>query len=291
MRNTALACTLLALLARPSAAATPAAPGRVPELYIKFELANPAGRELTVNGRIQYAVPESLDLVRWEPEAARLPRLEMMLGAEGLILHPRHTDPQSFRTTVVRGAPLEYHYTLAFAPTDSLPQAWGAEFVCTWLGSTVLAVRGVSDAGAGAPAVERLLVGAELPLKWKLSTPWPQRDGLAHPADLEDCVDNFVGFGLWRTHTTIVREATACTLTTAIAPMFAAASDSSWMQLARQVMLPRMPARNLGRAWVAIAPAARARAWVARRSALVVCSPDSLPPSDWDAITRRTRGR
>jgi len=282
---------LLALLARPSLAAPPAAPGRIPELYIRFELPNPARAQLEVFGRIQHAVPESLDLVRWEPAAARLPRLEMMLGAEGLVLHPRGADPQWFRTAVVRGTPLEYHYTLEFAPADTLPHVWGAEFACLWLGSTVLAVRDGLDRSAGAPAVERLLVGAALPPNWKLSAPWPQRDGLAHPADLEDCVDNFVGFGTWRTHTTIVRDAPACTLTTAIAPPFAASSDSSWMQVARQMMLPRMPQRGRGRAWVGIAPAARARAWVARRSALVVCPPDSSPPSGWDAITRRTPAR
>jgi hypothetical protein len=90
-------------------------------------------------------------------------------------------------------------------------------------------------------------------------------------------------------HTGIVRAAAACTLTTVLATSFAAASDSAWIQIAQHEFLPRMPQRGLGRALVIVAPATRPRAWVARRSVLVV-SPPSPPSSQaWDAITRCTR--
>jgi hypothetical protein len=266
-------------------AAEPAKRPRLPELYVKLEIADPTRANLTALGRIQHARPESLDLVRWNPAFARLPRLEIMLGAEGMIAHRRGVDPEWYRSPVPRGTPLGYRYELALARADSLPQVWAESSACVWMGSTVLAPR---DA-AGAPAVERLLVGAALPVSWTMHTPWPQRSSLAYPFDLEDCADNFIAFGRWRVHTGIVRDAAVCTLTTVVATSFAAASDSTWIQIARQEFLPRMPQRGLGRASVIVAPATRPRAWVARRSVLVVSplAPPSTPA--WDAITRRTR--
>jgi len=284
-----LACAGFALGA--FAAAPPeATPRRIPELYIKFELEDPARQQLEVQGRIQHATPESLDLVRWNPAAARLPRLEVLVGAEGIILHSRHAQPESYRTLVPRGAPLGYLYTLSPMRADSIPQAWGVDHACVWLGSTVLAPRFTADhaTSAGAPAVERLLVGASLPERWKLWTPWPQRAGLAHPIDLDDATDNFIGFGIWRSHTEIVGAAAPCTLTTSIAGSFVV-TDSSWARIARDTFLPLVSERRAGRVWVGIAPGARAQAWLARRSALIVCAVDSLPPQRWAQVTRRTR--
>ncbi len=286
-----LACTLIAMRgwAAPPPPPDPT-PRWIPELYVKFELADPARPQFDVQGRIQHATPESLDLVRWDPDASRLPRLEVMLGAEGMILHPRSAEPESYRTLVPRGAPLGYRYTLSPVRADSIPQVWGADHACVWLGSTVLAPRFTRDhaTAAGAAAVQRLLVGASLPEHWKLWTPWPQHAGLAHLIDLEDATDNFVGFGIWRSSTEIVRGAVPCTLTTSIAGAFAVA-DSSWMRIARETLLPLMPERHSGRAWIGIAPGSHARAWIARRSALIVCAPDSVPPSRWTPLTRRTR--
>lgn len=269
----------------------PPPPRRIPELYVRFECTDPARRELDVQGRIQHATPESLDLVRWNPAAARLPRLEVLLGAEGFIAHPHSVQPEAYRSLVPRGAPLEYHYVLSPARGDSFPQVWGAEYACLWLGSTLLAPRFPADHArvAGAPAVERLLIGAALPLQWKLWAPWPQHAGLAHPADLDDATDNFIGFGMWRSHTEIVRGAPACTLTTSIAGAFTAA-DSSWAWLAREIILPQLPERSRGRAWVGIAPGSTPRVWIARRSALITCAVDSLPSRSWPVRSmRRTR--
>jgi hypothetical protein len=249
-----------------------------PEYYARVAVAAAGATMLEVSGRVQFVPADSLDLVRTLPAAGRLPRLEAMLSAEAVVLHPREAARQFYRTLMPDRAPLGWSYELQLATAPGLPQVAGSDYLCAWMGGVLLApqVPGHRDSSA----VVRLFFGAgsnDIPAYG----PWPRHDGLFWPASLDDLVDGFLALGNWRVSERVV--ASACTLQVAIAGTLPVTDEAWGARLSRDLaaQLPRG-----GRALVCVAPAPGDLAvHRARRSWLVLWPPsraelprEPLPP-------------
>ncbi len=244
----------------------PGLPTEPPEIFYRINIAEPRTNHVDCETWSQYARPDSLDLWRWAPSFARIQRVEAHVSAEGLVLNPRGAQERRYRVEVPRGAPLKWEYTAELAPADSMPHAFGPAFTCFWLGSVLLAPAR-SDV-PDTPAVVKVLLDARLPHHWKTAGPWPVTNGMYTAATVGDLLDAFLGCGIFTTRETLVAAA-ACTLQVATAPPLV---DNLGAEQCAALAARFGP----GRATVFVVPGKGApRAFVAHRSALVVCPADA----------------
>lgn len=257
-RHAAAAWGLAAAFALVAHAGPPPLPKEPPEFWVRVTVAAPARPILDVDCWMQYGHTDSVELQLRAPALARWARLEARVASEALVLQPRAATG-AYRVEVPRGALLQWGYPAAFTTAESLPQSFGPDHACAYMGGFVLAPQRF-DAPA-MPAAERWFVDATLPSHWRAVGPWAARDGHLRPRDGTDLLENFAGWGLWKTRTTVA--AGACTLQVASA---GGLPDS--LGTAREAALAAQ--FGSGRALVLLVPAAGApRAFVAQRSALV----------------------
>lgn len=264
------AFTLAAAFALVARAGTPPWPREAPECWLRITVAQPGKPVLDVDGWMQYGHTDSVDLRLSVPGLAHWARLEAHVAAEALVLHPRAATG-AYRAEVPRGALLQWVYPAAFATAESLPQSFGPEHACAYLGGFALAPERADHAAVA--AAERWFVDATLPPGWRALGPWNARDGHLRPRDRDDLQDNFAGWGLWRTHSVV---AGACTLQVAAAAGLSDSLGTSCEALLGQQF-------GAGRSLVLLVPGPAPRAFVAARSALVRVVPGAGPRAGFDA--------
>jgi len=253
-------------------AGTPPLPKEPPECWVRITVAQPAQPVLDVDGWMQYGHTDSVELMLAAPALARWNRLEARVASEALVLQPRAATGR-YRVEVPRGALLQWAYPAAFAAAESLPQSFGPDHACAYLGGFVLAPRRFDQPAV--PAAERWFVQAALPSHWRAVAPWNTRDGLLRPRDAADLLENFAGWGRWKIRTTVT--ASACTLQVAAA---GGVADSLGAGPEAQIAQHFGP----GRALVLLVPAAGVpRAFLGARSALLKLPAAPATPAGFDA--------
>lgn len=271
-RNAAAASGLAAALAFGARAGTPPLPKEPPECWLRVTVTQPAKPVLDVDVWMQYGHTDSVDLVLRGPVLARWNRLEAHIAAEALVLQARAATG-AYRVEVPRGALLQWAYPAAFAGAESLPESFGPDHACAYLGGFVLAPQRFDQPAM--PAAERWFVAAALPSHWRTVGPWNTRDGQLRPRDAGDLLENFAGWGRWKTHTTVT--ASACTLQVA-----AAGGLPDSLGTGREAELAQH--FGAGRALVLLVPASGApRAFLGARSALVKLPVATGAPAAYDA--------
>jgi hypothetical protein len=269
----------------------PPVPTDPPQLFTQIGYWDPGSRRFEAHTWVQFARPESLDLVRLAPRRASVPRVEASIHPDLLVLQAQREDPQTFRVRVPLGSPIACNYDVTLRAAADAPHAVGADYLCVWLGEALLAplrpekpatfttrVPGmVGDGLDAATGAERFWLEAQLPDHWHAYGPWRTENKVFRPATLGDQIDNFLALGVWRTSDALVGEASACTLQVALAGTLPVA-DAAWSERAvREVGAAGIH----GRALVCIAPSPGAlQVWPARRSWLVLWPGDAkeLPP-------------
>jgi hypothetical protein len=270
------AAMLLALASASPIRADGAVPAArpVPEHWVRVQVA-PKGRPaLDVDGWLQYGRPDSVDLVPPARPIARWDRIEAHVAAEALVLHAHGSG--RYRVEVPRGALLQWTYTAQFATADTVPQSFGNDHACVYMGGMLLdPVR----PGTDEPAAERFLVDAyALPTGWRAVGPWRTHDKVLRPRDARDLRENFAAWGRWRTHSRVVTaSAGACTLQVAatggLSDSLAAGTEDA---LAAHF--------GPGRALVVLVPSpGAARAFTASRSAMVRLPKTGPLAENWSA--------
>jgi hypothetical protein len=258
----------------------PPPPTEPPEVFYRVSFPEPGTNHVDVEAWSQYARPDSLDLWRWAPAFARIRRVEAHVSAEAVVLNACDREARRYRAEVPRGAPLEWAYTAELAPADTMPQAYGAAFACFWLGSVLLAPAR-SDV-PNTPAVVKLLLEARLPQHWQSVGPWRVSKGMFAAPTVAGLFDDFIGCGAFRTRLMTVASP-ACTLQVAAAPGLQDSLGAAQLAALAAHFGP-------GPATVFLVPGrGAARAFVAHRSALVVCGAARDAMASFDAAWPQRR--
>ena len=277
-RNAAAALGLAAAFAFAARAGTPPPPTEPPEAWLRVTVARPGAPLLEVAIWMQYGHSDSVDLRLSLPGLAHWARLEAHVAAEALVLQP-NARTGAYRVEVPRGALLQWEYAATLATAESLPQSFGADHACAYLGGFVLAPQRFDQPQT--PAVDRWFMDATLPPHWRAVGPWRQPKGQLRPRSTDDLGDNFAGWGRWKARTAVV--AGACTLQVA-----AAGGLPDSLGAGRESLLAQQ--FGAGCALVLLVPSdAAPRAFTASHSALVrvVATPDAWAGFDAAWAVRR----
>jgi hypothetical protein len=263
-----------------------------PQLYSRISYFTAASPKLEIESFVQFAPPDSIDLVQLAPQAAAVQRIEATIHPDQLILHPRQLDPRIYRVRVPVGSPISCNYTVNLKSDPAARHVVGPDYACVWLGELLLAPlrpeKLSRDTPVGASTLDATSGAEQFWLEmrvldgWRAVGPWRKQEKAYRPASLADQIDNFVALGNWRV--TLEQQAAPCTLHVALAGQMSVA-DLAWRErAAREVTSAGID----GRALVCVAPTSGAlQVLRARRSWLVLWPADraALPAETQPAAT------